>query len=176
MKRVSSIKYQVSIVLLLLFISCKTETNREAQSEISKQYTCPMHPQVVQDNPGTCPMCGMDLVEVAKSENTVSNDLMLSESQVKLANITTQKVSVKPVGQTLLINARIAANEDLIPWDWFIYEWIEGDDASWERSRGWALTFGLSAYAYYKTSNPVLAGIGKRAVSEVLSVNASSVP
>ncbi|WP_313913620.1 copper-translocating P-type ATPase [Tahibacter sp.] len=25
------------------------------------QYTCPMHPQIVQDHPGTCPICGMAL-------------------------------------------------------------------------------------------------------------------
>jgi len=27
------------------------------------QYTCAMHPEVVQDKPGKCPKCGMDLVE-----------------------------------------------------------------------------------------------------------------
>ncbi len=26
------------------------------------RYTCPMHPEVVQDRPGKCPICGMDLV------------------------------------------------------------------------------------------------------------------
>jgi Cu(I)/Ag(I) efflux system membrane fusion protein len=26
------------------------------------QYTCPMHPQIVRDAPGSCPICGMDLV------------------------------------------------------------------------------------------------------------------
>ncbi|CAN5676543.1 hypothetical protein BH20ACT11_BH20ACT11_06960 [soil metagenome] len=26
------------------------------------EYVCPMHPEVVQDEPGTCPKCGMDLV------------------------------------------------------------------------------------------------------------------
>lgn len=26
-------------------------------------YTCPMHPEVQQDKPGTCPKCGMKLVE-----------------------------------------------------------------------------------------------------------------
>jgi membrane fusion protein, copper/silver efflux system len=28
------------------------------------QYQCPMHPSVVQPSPGSCPICGMDLVEV----------------------------------------------------------------------------------------------------------------
>lgn len=27
----------------------------------SKMYTCPMHPEVKQDHPGSCPKCGMDL-------------------------------------------------------------------------------------------------------------------
>jgi len=27
------------------------------------KYTCPMHPEVVQDKPGSCPKCGMKLVE-----------------------------------------------------------------------------------------------------------------
>jgi Heavy metal binding domain len=26
-------------------------------------YTCPMHPEVTSDKPGTCPKCGMDLVK-----------------------------------------------------------------------------------------------------------------
>lgn len=26
-------------------------------------YTCPMHPEFVQDHPGTCPKCSMDLVK-----------------------------------------------------------------------------------------------------------------
>ena len=29
----------------------------------AKQYTCPMHPEVVKDNPGACPKCDMKLVE-----------------------------------------------------------------------------------------------------------------
>src|SRR5262249_12548604 len=37
-----------------------------------RTYTCPMHPEIVQDHPGTCPKCGMSLepmtVESAKDE------------------------------------------------------------------------------------------------------------
>lgn len=29
----------------------------------NKVYTCPMHPEVQSDQPGTCPKCGMELVE-----------------------------------------------------------------------------------------------------------------
>ncbi len=29
------------------------------------KYTCPMHPEIVQDGPGSCPKCGMALVPVA---------------------------------------------------------------------------------------------------------------
>ena len=27
-----------------------------------KKYTCPMHPDVIQDKPGNCPKCGMNLI------------------------------------------------------------------------------------------------------------------
>lgn len=33
-----------------------------AALESETEYACPMHPEVVQDEPGTCPKCGMDLV------------------------------------------------------------------------------------------------------------------
>lgn len=28
-----------------------------------KQYSCPMHPEMMKDQPGKCPKCGMDLTE-----------------------------------------------------------------------------------------------------------------
>ena len=28
----------------------------------STQFTCPMHPEIIKDEPGSCPICGMDLV------------------------------------------------------------------------------------------------------------------
>jgi aminoglycoside phosphotransferase (APT) family kinase protein len=43
------------------------------------------------------------------------------------------------------------------------------DDATWARGRGWALSFGLIALPYYESTNPVLAGIARRAIAEVLA-------
>lgn len=30
--------------------------------QVTTVYTCPMHPKIVSDRPGTCPQCGMKLV------------------------------------------------------------------------------------------------------------------
>lgn len=36
---------------------------------IKTLYTCPMHPEVIQETPGSCPICGMDLVPMEPSES-----------------------------------------------------------------------------------------------------------
>lgn len=38
----------------------------EVEAEMA-QYTCPMHPDVISDEPGTCPECGMELVLVSET-------------------------------------------------------------------------------------------------------------
>jgi aminoglycoside phosphotransferase (APT) family kinase protein len=46
---------------------------------------------------------------------------------------------------------------------------LQVDDATWVRGRGWALSFGLIALPYYQSTNPVLAGIARRAIDQVLA-------
>ena len=43
------------------------------------------------------------------------------------------------------------------------------DNATWARGRGWALSIGLVALPYYQSTNPVLAGVSRRAIDEVLA-------
>ncbi len=45
------------------------------------------------------------------------------------------------------------------------------DAATWARGRGWALSVGLIALPYYQHTNPVLAGVARRAIAEVLAVH-----
>jgi Cu(I)/Ag(I) efflux system membrane fusion protein len=37
-------------------------TTAGTDAKFVTKYTCPMHPQIIEDHPGTCPICGMDLV------------------------------------------------------------------------------------------------------------------
>lgn len=47
-------------------------------------------------------------------------------------------------------------------------ESVPVDDATWMRGRGWALHFGIVAWPYYQKTNPVLAGIARKTIEEVL--------
>ncbi|MFP3983139.1 MAG: efflux RND transporter periplasmic adaptor subunit [Desulfurivibrionaceae bacterium] len=44
------------------------QRQQEAEEAEDIQYTCSMHPQIVQDEPGDCPICGMELVPRDKAE------------------------------------------------------------------------------------------------------------
>lgn len=48
-------------------------------------------------------------------------------------------------------------------------EVLQVDQATWARGRGWALSFGLIALPYYRTTNPILARIARCAINEALA-------
>lgn len=52
------------LILLLpfSFTACKDKKGADGEHGHTMEYTCPMHPQIMQDKPGSCPICGMDLV------------------------------------------------------------------------------------------------------------------
>ena len=48
-----------------LYVMAKgPQQNEPALLQKQVDYTCPMHPDVIQDEPGNCPKCGMKLVEM----------------------------------------------------------------------------------------------------------------
>src|SRR5262249_19089907 len=52
-------------------------SNTTAKSPPAKRYVCPMHPEVVSDQPGSCPKCGMALEpDVASPEDAPDPELI----------------------------------------------------------------------------------------------------
>jgi Cu(I)/Ag(I) efflux system membrane fusion protein len=103
----------ISIVLLLFLFACaeRKEAVTAHNEATHGKYTCPMHPAVVQDAPGNCPICGMDLV-LQKAGTVSDQSLMLSTAQLKLANVTTQAVRLVDVGKVVPVNGRLVVNEE----------------------------------------------------------------
>jgi RND family efflux transporter MFP subunit len=82
-----SIKLILSIVATvatatLLFTACNRNNAPDASRSDAQRsttlYTCGMHPQVIQDHPGNCPICGMKLTPIRKEAGA---DSAVRESQ-----------------------------------------------------------------------------------------------
>ncbi len=93
-------------VLVVLMIGCR----KQPQGAHAEQYTCPMHPQVLQDKPGQCPICHMDLVKVGAPADDGS--VMLNQAQVKLGNITTAHVVAGNVEAKTALNGRVVVDQN----------------------------------------------------------------
>jgi len=65
MKSIRNISLAFFVIAMLISAcnSHKQPTTAPAQTDTSAKYTCPMHPQILEDHPGSCPICGMTLVK-----------------------------------------------------------------------------------------------------------------
>jgi membrane fusion protein, copper/silver efflux system len=65
-----------------------TRKNNSTQNhDIETIYTCPMHPEIIRNKPGKCPICGMNLVQkvtknVALSKKDLANVLLPTDTYV----------------------------------------------------------------------------------------------
>jgi Cu(I)/Ag(I) efflux system membrane fusion protein len=104
--------YKLLIVVLLFTISCKSkpaEIVKQADSSI--YYTCSMHPQVMQDKPGNCPICGMELIAVTKSVNTTFDEIKLSDLQIQLGGIHTDTISKSTISEKTVLTGTLNFNQ-----------------------------------------------------------------
>ncbi len=107
----------ISFGLYKFYFAEKNETET-SKKEI---YTCPMHPQIVRDYPGVCPICNMDLVLKRNSEdikidssvnlNKEIGEVVISPSQQILANVQTEKVKIKEFRNDMTFNGYIKTDE-----------------------------------------------------------------
>lgn len=89
-----------------------------SESEVKQApeiWTCSMHPQVRQEEPGQCPICGMDLIpletEPGADHEIDPNEVQLSESAMKLAEVQTMKVRKDYSNKELYLLGRIKPDE-----------------------------------------------------------------
>jgi Cu(I)/Ag(I) efflux system membrane fusion protein len=65
-------------LLSIAFIGCKDKKVSVENSAKKELWTCSMHPEITRERPGTCPICGMDLIK--KEESAVAvNDIQIDD-------------------------------------------------------------------------------------------------
>lgn len=109
MKKIISIFVVLAALLWLV-----TDTHSE---EAKKLYTCGMHPSVIQDHPGNCPICGMKLTPIrnggAGAETNTANPsaIAVDAATMQNMNIRTAEVQRGPLRKTIRTVGAIDYNE-----------------------------------------------------------------
>ena len=84
--------------------------------EAKTRYTCPMHPTIVSDHPGDCPICGMALVkagEVSDGASPVEGlaTVTIDPQRQQLIGLRTTEVTRGPVGASWKTVGKVAVDE-----------------------------------------------------------------
>lgn len=107
-------------VLVLLVAAVVAWNGRTPAEKTSQKWTCPMHPQIVMDHPGSCPICGMDLVPVGSrsashptSPSGVAGQglVHLDATRRQLIGVRTASVELAPFTRTIRAVGRVSYDE-----------------------------------------------------------------
>ncbi len=83
-------------------------------SEDPTSWTCSMRPQIKLDKPGQCPICAMDLISIKTAQSSGDdvdpNEIVLTESPAKLADIQTIIVSKGTPQKSLYLQGKVHAD------------------------------------------------------------------
>lgn len=116
---ITGISISILLVLILVAASYRSQRGNEGKENRTvltedKQYVCSMHPQVIRDEPGDCPICGMFLIElIAQDENSFDSsliDIVRSVNETVLAGVRT--VTAEQLAMPLVIEASGIINYD----------------------------------------------------------------
>ena len=112
-----SVKVAIPIVLILLAAAgggyylwqqkqSPAAADKSAKAEVV-QYTCAMHPFIIKDKPGTCPICGMQLIkkvqgtQATAEEQKMLGHVSLSPTQAVMANVATVLADFTPLSKEI---------------------------------------------------------------------------
>ena len=98
---------------------CGMDLVEAPSAKTSQQFTCPMHPEIVEDRMGSCPICGMDLVPmkpgVSEEEKTYKKLLR----KFKVAVIFTFPIFLIAMSEMLSENPLL----ELMSWEY--WNWVQ---------------------------------------------------
>lgn len=104
----------IMLALVLVVAACKQKPQQVAVKQSKAYYTCSMHPQVHEEKPGNCPICGMKLikVELTGSGGTNSDKITLTATQLQLGGIQTDTVRDENTGLEKTLTGTVTTNEN----------------------------------------------------------------
>lgn len=91
-----------------------TEDHNASEHVTGTIWTCSMHPQIREDEPGSCPICGMELIALAKEDDVegISPDaVVLSASAMKIAEVETSLIQKKAPFKEVVLPGMVKADE-----------------------------------------------------------------
>jgi membrane fusion protein, copper/silver efflux system len=103
-------KYILAAAILLMSVACTTK-KKDAVKVSDTYYTCSMHPQIMEEMPGKCPICGMNLIAVQKNQQLADGAIILSDQQVQLGNIKVDTIGEGKMGSSIVLTATLAVDE-----------------------------------------------------------------
>lgn len=108
----------LSITILFALAGCKSKNENHAGHDSGSYYTCPMHPTVKSNSPGSCPVCNMSLIKVEKQNNDHAqqegNFITIEKQQQQLAGIKTDTVKFQTIISASTILGTVAIDEEQV--------------------------------------------------------------
>lgn len=100
-----------------LLTACQNKSISNNNHVPETKYTCAMHPQIMEDKPGSCPICNMDLVPVhphaVKMEvDAALSDLIEPTNEVVTGNVKTISVRQSTLKDTIHANGMVNYNSN----------------------------------------------------------------
>lgn len=92
-------------------------STQETTKPAKIMYNCPMHPQIIRDQPGTCPICGMTLVPMKDHdhENGAPADaIRIEASMIQSIGVSTVAVAESELMKSVQVNGSIAIDPQKI--------------------------------------------------------------
>jgi len=144
------VKVLLGIILAAGLFSAGYMANRQSAPAVSSDsakpapsYTCPMHPQIQQDHPGDCPICGMRL-ELAGAGPDTPGMVVVGAAMQQLIGVHTDEVRRSPGSHVLRVPGRIAVDDQRL------YRIIAAAD-------GWIVDLGQNAVGRFVKKDQQLA-------------------